>query len=94
MDSTTFSEASLQIIIDVFRTEYRTKKNAVNKNDLLLHLRGKGQANFSERTFRHIIAHIRNNDMIAPAFIVSNCNEGYWWRAPIKKKWKSSWIRS
>lgn len=65
---------------------FRTKLNGLNKavkTDVLLKNFG---LNYSPQTLRKYLGYIRQNDLAAPGFIVSNVNRGYWYtECPIEK---------
>jgi hypothetical protein len=68
----------VQSLLTVFRERYSGKDKAVKTADLLFHLKASGKCNLSPQTLRELIGYIRQNDLLAPGFIISNVNNGYW----------------
>lgn len=72
------NEVFVQTILEIFRTKYKGKGNAVKTENILFGLKASGSIDISPQTFRDVIGHIRNHDLLAPSYIVSNVNIGYW----------------
>ena len=68
----------VQTICDIFKERYTGKTSAAKTEEILFHLKATGTVSLSPQTLRKIIGHIRNNDLLAPFFILSNVNSGYW----------------
>jgi hypothetical protein len=68
----------VQDLLSVFRERYTGKSKAVKTADLLFHLKSTGKGNISPQTLRELLGYIRHRDLLAPGFIVSNVNTGYW----------------
>lgn len=78
MKNVTISDLEVQVVMYVFRTNYQGKSNAVVRKDLLPEIRKAANYDMSDRQFRHIVAHIREQDIMSPFFIVSSVSHGYW----------------
>jgi hypothetical protein len=68
----------VQSLLGAFKERYTGKDKAVKTADLLFHLKAAGKCNLSPQTLRELVGYIRQHDLLAPAFIVSNVNTGYW----------------
>jgi len=73
-----FKTDNVQMLQSAFKEMYKGLKNASHTDKILLDLRGKGKGNLSPQTLRDCIGQIRKNDLLAPGFICSDVNHGYW----------------
>lgn len=67
----------VDVVIGLFKSLYQGNDKAIKNDHLLFELAKLGHPT-SGNTLRTVIGHIRRNDMLAPAYIVSDVSYGYW----------------
>jgi hypothetical protein len=65
-------------IISIFKSNCYGVEKAIKNNVLISILANRFSIATTGREIRHVLGYIRANDLLNPAFIVSDVNEGYW----------------
>ncbi|MBB6236537.1 hypothetical protein HDC90_001149 [Pedobacter sp. AK013] len=83
----TINPEHVQAIKKCFTERFNGKFNSGSVPDILNHLASNYHIDeMSERLLRHLIAHIRKEDLLAPAFIMSRSGNGYWLTVDAKEQ--------
>ncbi len=67
----------VEIVIGLFKSLYHGNDNAVKTGQLIFDINKTG-VTASGQTLRHVIGHIRREDLLSPNYIISDVNTGYW----------------
>lgn len=67
----------VDVIIGLFKSLYQGNENAVKTDRILFEL-SQLHIPTSGSVLRNVIGHIRRNDLMAPAYIISDVGYGYW----------------
>lgn len=82
-------EKELQLmntLMNLFSERHAGRDKAAKTDDIIFHLKAIGYGSVHPQTLRAVIGYIRQNDLLAPSFILSNVHVGYWLSSNISEQ--------